>query len=180
MTTMGEWLSALSPISGLALNATVQVASFRIRPSIGLLRSEYLGFAAGFACVAGIAGAAMVAPSGTGSPADAAFRALLSLCCYAALGYCHFHFVNLGETARRIRLLRELHEAGGALSHPDLVARYGAREIVERRIARLLGTGQVVLCEGRYHIRNPLVLTIARGMMALKMVLLKKGSEHDR
>ena len=24
------------------------------------------------------------------------------------LGYCYFHFVNLGETARRVRIVREL------------------------------------------------------------------------
>ncbi len=177
---MAEWFSALSPVLGLALNVAVQVATFRGRPAIGLLRSEYLGFAAGLAGVMVVAGAARSVSSGAAPPVDAAFRVLLSLGCYAALGYCHFHFVNLGETARRIRLLRELHEAGGALSHGELAARYGAGEIVGKRIARLLGTGQVVLREGRYHIGSPLVLTIARGMVALKKVLLKKGSEHER
>lgn len=180
MTAMREWLSALSPVLGLAANVLVQVSAFRGRPSMGLLRSEYLGFGAGLAGVAAVEWVAWCVLPGSGIPADPPFRALLSLGCYAALGYCHFHFVNLGETARRIRLLRELHEAGGGLPHEALLIRYGSREIVGKRIARLVGTGQVVLREGRYYIGNPLVLTIARAMVALKRILLKKGSEHER
>lgn len=177
---MSGWLSALSPALGLAVNVAVQVASFRARPAMGLLRSEYLGFAAGLAGVAAAEWAGWTLRTGAAPPVDAAFRALLSLGCYAALGYCHFHFVNLGETARRIRLLRELHDAGGALTRAELVARYGAREIVAKRVARLLGTGQVVLRKGRYHVGNPVVLTIARGTVAMKRILLGKGSEHER
>jgi hypothetical protein len=176
--SMIDWLIVLSPLAGLAVNAVSLVLLYRLRPAFGLLRSEYAGFSIGALVVLMLNGSAILIGPSRG-PAAAAGHGLLTLLSYGALGYCHFHFVNLGETARRIRLLRELLDAGGRLSHRDLLARYGAREIVEKRITRLINAGQVVHRNGRYYIGNPLVLRIAQGMVGLKVLLLGRKSEYD-
>jgi hypothetical protein len=176
MTT--GFLPVAAPLLCLMANVSVQMLAFRLRPEFGLLRSEYLGFAAG---LAGVIALHLVHLSSVPLPGygDIAGGALQSLISYAALGYCYFHFVNLGETARRIRLLRELQDGGGRLSHRQLLTRYNAAEIVGRRLKRLLGTGQIVLRDERYFIGNPAVLSIAKAMVMLKVLLLGKTSEYD-
>jgi hypothetical protein len=149
-----------------------------MRPAFGLLRSEYLGFVAGLAGIAGMNAAIFFLYPGKGLR-DPFGLVLLTVMSYGALGYCYFHFVNLGETARRIRLLREIYEAGGSLSHQQLVTRYCAREIVEKRIQRLLGTGQIVCRDGRYYIGSPVMVLIAKTMVGLKILLLGQRSEYD-
>jgi hypothetical protein len=175
---MMEMLLALSPVIGLALNVATQVVTFRCRPAFGLLRSEYLGFTVGTVAVILMNGAYLyLAPQQV--MVDGCGLGLLTVSTYAALGYCYFHFVNLGETARRIRLLRELHDAGGSLTHEELLIRYSAKEIVDTRLRRLLSTGQIVCREQRYFIGSPIMMVIARAMVALKILLLGKASEYD-
>lgn len=175
---MPDCLLAFSPVIGLLANAGSLIMLYRLNPSFGLLRSEYAGFVFGSAVVLGLNGLVMyLAPHVMAS--TAAGHGIITLLTYAALGYCHFHFVNLGETARRIRLLRELVDAGGALSHDALLERYNAREIVEKRITRLINAGQVVHRAERYYIGNPAVVLIARIMVALKVLLLGKRSEYE-
>ncbi|NIP99144.1 MAG: hypothetical protein GWM98_01035, partial [Nitrospinaceae bacterium] len=85
-----------------------------------------------------------------------------NLLIFAALGYCYFHFVNLGETARRIRIVRELEESPDGLTLPQLLERYNARMILRVRVRRLVDNGQLILREGRYFIGNPTLLLISR------------------
>ena len=54
---------------------------------------------------------------------DALGQILLNAVIYAALGYCYFHFINLGETARRIRIIRELYDAKTGLSPEEILNR---------------------------------------------------------
>lgn len=176
--TVPALLQVAAPLIGLAINVVSQLLIFRVHTSIGLLRSEYLGFAAGFLTVMTLDGFCMIGlPFGNWT--DLAGITLLTTLTYGALGYNYFHFINLGETARRIRLLRELYAAGGALTHQQLLNRYPAREIVNKRIKRLLGTGQVICREKRYFIGNRTVVHIAIIMTALKKLLLGKTSEYD-
>ena len=71
---------------------------------------------------------------------------------YLSLAYFYvFGFYNLGESARRIRLLIELRSAGDrGMTLDEILAVYNARMIVEARLQRLLSGGQVVEREGRY------------------------------
>lgn len=172
---MTDDLLALAPLIGLTVNTLVLLILVRRQRRWGLLRCEYLGFAGGAASVAIISLSALIQG---GDTSRVIYHSLLGSLSYAALGYCHFHFVNLGETARRIRLLRELDEAGGELAHDQLLARYGAREITAKRIARLLNSGQIVQREDRYFIAETTVLKIARTMRNAKLLLVGKESEH--
>lgn len=175
---MLDLILAVSPVAGLVINSLALIMLCRVRPLFGLLRAEYIGFAIGGMVVLFMnLFTLLIDPDRALS--EVIGHGILTSMTYAALGYCHFHFVNLGETARRIRLLRELLDAGGTLSHHDLLERYNAREIVERRITRLINAGQIVYSGGRYYIGNSTVVLIARIMVGLKVLLLGKKSEYD-
>lgn len=171
------YVIALAPLAALAANVAAQIAAFRLHRRGGLLRSELIGFAAGGAVLALVHASAAGPPLPPGE-AGALFAA--NLLCYGALGYGYFHFGNLGETARRVRIVRELLEAPGGLTLEQIVQRYDAREIFDRRLARLTGTGQIVLRDGRYFIASPVLAAMARGVLLLKLLFLGAGSEFEQ
>jgi len=158
-------LQALAPVAGLGVNCAAQV--LYCRRSGRLLKSVYRGFAAGAAACALVCGLNA--------------ELLPALVTYGALGYCYFHFLNLGETARRIRIVRELAEAGPAgLSKGELLARYNAKTMVEARFARLLNNAQVTERDGRYYVGRPAVLHMARVLVFMKRLLLGRSSEQSK
>jgi len=166
----------LNPVLGLAVNVAVQVACMRWVPGMRLLKSVFYGFGAGILTVLSIE---LCVQTGVYVFTDHAPLLLVNILTYGALGYCYFHFINLGETARRIRMLRELYEAGRTLTKAELLERYNAKEIVTQRLDRMLGHGQIVEREGRYCIGNPTLLVMAVFMVLMKKLMLGKVSEFD-
>ena len=104
---------------------------------------------------------------------------LIHLLTYGSLSYCYFHFINLGETARRIRILRELKNSSNGLTLNEIFKNYSSEEIIERRFSRLIGSQQVIFKNNRYYIGRPMMYLIARILAALKYLLLGKRSEFD-
>jgi len=78
---------------------------------------------------------------GLGSP-ERSLASLYALVVYVLLAYTYFHLFNMSETARRIRILREIY-AAGRLSAEEIAGRYSAEAIFANRIERLLATGQI-------------------------------------
>jgi hypothetical protein len=172
-----SWLRALIPLVGLTVNAVSQVLVFRLVPRVGMWRSLLIGLTVGIVAAAGLE---LWLDWRLSMPiADRLSLLAANLLACAALGYCYFHFVNLGETARRIRILRELLEAGGSLSEADLLAHYSAEEMVRLRIARLMDNGQLAQVDGRYLIARRALLRSARIILRLKRLVLGKASEFD-
>jgi hypothetical protein len=68
---------------------------------------------------------------------------------YTCLAYAYFHLINMSETARRIRILRELH-AAGSLTAEEISRRYSGAAVLEARFDRLLATGQLEVRAGRF------------------------------
>lgn len=152
-----------------AINVICQVIWFRAAPKVGLLKSEYLGFAAGFICL-------FIYESYNlsyfmGPLKEYIATLTVNLIIYTALSYCYFHFINLGETARRIRILREIRDSADGLTQEEILSRYSAEEIFERRIERLLGTGQVVCKDGKYFINSPVLPFIGTLMQLMKSII---------
>ncbi|MCF8719414.1 hypothetical protein [Nitrospina gracilis] len=176
MVTAREIAHVLSPVLCLAINVVVQIAVARWG-KWGLLKSVYLGFAAGLGAL--LAGEWVIAQGSGLALTDSVALLFVNVATYGMLGYCYFHFINLGETARRIRLLRELHEAGGVLALEELLGRYNASHMVEIRLQRLLGTGQIVERDGRYYIGKPVMLWISQAIVLTKRIVLGKRSEFD-
>lgn len=136
---------ALASLFGLSANIAIQVLACRLFPSRGLLGSIMLGFGAGL-----VVTLALSAPWPPRLDAGTIGTVLTSVITYAALGFSFFHVNNMGETARRIRLLRELVESPAGLTEAELLSRYGSREVLDRRLTRLLATRQLGERDGRY------------------------------
>lgn len=166
---------ALIPVIGLAGNAVSQISFLRLSRRTPLLRSIYAGFAAGAAVVC----VAQAAARGGAGPLAFAGELLANLVIYAMLGYGYFHFINLGETGRRARLLRELYDSPEGLTLAQLLSRYGSKQMLAMRLARLTGNGQIVLEDGRYRLGRPTVATMGRIILFLKKAILGRSSEFE-
>ena len=167
-----SYLQVLNPVIGLIINASVQVFVFRCSSSTKLLKSLVSGWTTGFASVSLIEIYNFSAFSGAAQD----FIAILitNLIIYCSLGYCYFHFINLGETARRVRILRELHDSKKGLSMAEILERYSAKDIIEKRINRLIDTGQIIYKNGRYYTGSPAMLLIAKIITTMKLIITGK------
>jgi len=167
----------MAPILGLFVNTLVQILAYRLIKSVSLLKTVVLGFVIGFATVM----ACGMAWYQTAMPdvMELMGQSALNLLTYVALGYCYFHFINLGETARRIRILRELRESKDGLTLEEILERYNALEIIKARLQRMQNNKQIVLRLERYFIAKPSLLYIAKTIALLKWVLLNRQSEFD-
>lgn len=74
--------------------------------------------------------------------------ALYAALSYLLLAYSYFHLFNMGETARRVHILVELGDRG-AVEVEELASVYNAREMLSRRVERLVSLGQARLEDGR-------------------------------
>ncbi len=169
---MVGYLHLVSPLWALLVNVLVQVGSFRCISRCGLLASILLGFLGGLFSLGVFEVYVSFVTVGRSLPAT-----LTNVVIYFALCYCYFHFVNLGETARRIRMLRELYDSHEGLTIGEIMERYNAKEIVDKRLRRLISNRQVIYRDGKYTIGNPLMLFIAKAIVTVKTVLLGRRSE---
>lgn len=172
------FIYVMTPVIGLSVNAIIQILSFRSISKTGLLRSIYFGFFAGLCSLIIID--ILYWRSFSFLFRGMMFPNITNIIIYAVLGYCYFHFVGLGETARRIRMLTEIYDSKEGLSLEDILSRYNAREIVEKRIDRLLNNGQLICKDGKYFIGKPIVLFIAGSVILLKLLFLGRRRELDR
>jgi hypothetical protein len=175
---MRSLLPLVPPVAGFCANVLSQVLLVRIFPRGGLLRSVVAGCLAGMTIL--LAAEWWRWGDGPGGSGESAALAAANLLIYGAASYCYFHVVNLGETARRIRILREIRLAGGALTLDAIRRRYGASEMLDRRIGRLVGTGQLTARDGRLFGGKPLMRVFSILLVAAKFAFLGKGSEFDQ
>lgn len=170
-------LQVLSPIIGLFINVSFQVVSFRYISNLALLKSVFLGFTVGLLCIFMLEFYALFTLSI--SSKDFLYILIVNFITYSSLGYCYFHFINLGETARRIRILRELYDSKDGLSTKEILERYNAKDIVEIRIKRLVNNGQIIYKKDRYYVGMPIMLLMAKIIVTMKQIVLGKRSEFD-
>lgn len=168
------YFDILIPILSTCFNIFAQIFCCKYMMKGKLLKSVYVGFACGFTVLVICEYFAYKGP----------LAEWLSLFCanlviYSCFSYCYFGFVNMGETARRIRLLRELGDAPEGLTEEQVLSRYNAGEIVDLRLARLLSNNQVILRDARYYVGSPAMLFISKILVLMKLVVLGKRSEHD-
>jgi hypothetical protein len=160
---------AAAPVAGLVANCATQLFSFRFL-GVKLLKSIFVGFCMGLAVnIVLVCDGCRLASA---PPAEWVGQLLVTLATVAALGYGYFHFINLGETARRVRILREFVEAGGTLDEAGLLRCYNGAQIVRVRLDRLVASGQVTFRDGRYLLGKPTVARMAGLIRTLKRLLL--------
>ena len=165
-----------SPVLGLIINVTIQLLGFRYIERLGVLKSVFTGFLCGL----GIVFITDISYCFSAKlPLMECFAWLsLSTVTYIALGYCYFHFINLGETARRVRIAIELWESEIGLSMDELIKRYSASDIINYRLQRMINNEQIVDRNGAYHIGKATMLWMAKLLVMMKLILLGKKSEY--
>ncbi len=89
---------------------------------------------------------------------------------YACIAYSYFHLFNMSETARRIRILRELHAAGSLIAE-EISRLYSSASVLETRFDRLLATGQLQMRAGRFVAAGRLLYMAACLVRAWRLVL---------
>jgi hypothetical protein len=171
-----SYLNSLNPVIGLMLNVFTQVISFRYI-KVSLLNSLVLGFMIGLFLVFGEEFYSHFVAAQ--SVEEFLWLATVNFLTYSALAYCYAHFINLGEGARRIRIIRELYKSETGLTLDELLKIYDCRQMVENRINRLIRSGQIVLRNNRYFIGKPTMLFIARIILVMKLIVLGKRSEFE-
>lgn len=171
------YLQLSIPIIALLFNSLTQIGFYKFFPKLGLLKSEYTGFIFGFCFILVIE--MWIFLLGVNALNDIIAVAIANLIIYFCLGFLYFTFINLGETARRIRLLRELLDAKEGLSLKEILSRYNAKEIIDKRINRLEGNGQIICKEGNYFVGGNVLLLIAKTIVLAKLMVLGKKSEYD-
>jgi hypothetical protein len=169
------YLHIASPVVGLVIYVFTQVTGYRYAKRWGLLRWVFTGFAGGFVALLSIEmGYSFTAKSGF---LESMGQITLSTVTYIALGYGYFHFINLGETARRVRILIELWESDDGLSRNEILERYDAAHIVKVRLQRMINKRQIVVQNDRYYIGKPIMLYIAEAIVMMKVILLGRTGE---
>lgn len=169
----------LTPIVAIAACVAGHVAVARMRPALPKLHGVAVGLAAGLLVVAVVA---LIFAGGNAAGLRAADRwGTAAAWALAYLGFSYFYvfgFFNPGESARRIRLLIELDAAGErGMTLEEILTVYNARIIVENRVQRLLSGGQARERGGRYFVGRPVMLYIAKLLVALKVVFLGSRTE---
>lgn len=170
-----SYLQIFSPVIALLVNICGQFLSLRCFSKAGLLYSVFSGFFAGFFFL--LAAEFYLFKQSLFSQSDNIGLFIVNLITYISLGYCYFHFVNLGETARRIRIMTELYFHRDGLSLQELLARYSANEIVNKRLKRLINHGKIIFKNDKYFAGPSSMLFIARAIAILKLVII--GRKKD-
>ena len=171
------YFHVFSPIFGLALNTICQICYCRYIKNANLLYSTFFGFIIG---MFGLVSFEIYYLNQLTLPfLEKISFLIVNFISYSASGYCYFHFINLGETARRIRLLRELSASNNGLSVDEILQRYNAKEIIDNRLARLLKNRQIIEKNNRYYIGNPTMFFMSKIILFLKLFILGKKSEFD-
>ncbi|MEE8293143.1 MAG: hypothetical protein V3R22_01860 [Kiloniellales bacterium] len=167
----------LVPLVAILANMAAQVAVYRLWNTEGrLFRSQMAG------AVTGLAVLVVLSVSVRGPGTSAADSATANALIYLAFCYVYFHWNNMGETARRIRLLRELYDTPQGLTDAELHARYPAREILEHRLRRLIEARQIAERDSRLFLTGTAVLRSARLVGLAKWLIIGGRSEladHD-
>lgn len=172
---------ALSPAIGLLVCVLVHVVVSRTLPTVPRPHAIVGSVLAGLGVMVGMAGALGETRAAGASASEAWGAVAVWILTYAGLAYCYvIGFFNLGESARRIRLLIELHAAGErGMTLDEVLTVYNARMIIEARLARLLSGDQIVVRGGRYILQHQLVLYVAKALVLMKLVVLGARSELE-
>lgn len=171
------WALLAATLAVLA-NVAGQILAYRLLRIRGrLFKSQLAGtLAGGLVLVLLLQRGPGGGPSASLMPGDAVVADVLL---YAAFCYVYFHWNNMGETARRIRMLRELAASPEGLTFQDMVRRYSAREILERRLERLSAAGQISETDGRLVLTSTAILFSARLVGLAKLIVFGGRSELD-
>jgi len=164
------------PLVSFFINIVIQLSINKFNKNCGLLKSELYGFVIGLLFQIFFE---VYYNYLSFIYRDTMLIVIANIIIYCCLGYCYFHFVNLAITARRIKILRLLYAHNKGLTYHDILNKYDAKEMIDNRIDRLIGSGQINIYDGRFIIGNSTMLFISKIILLLKMLIIGKKSEFD-
>lgn len=115
--------------------------------------------------------AALIGMAETRSASEVALMMLFAVVVFNCAAYAYFHVFNMSETARRVRMLLQLYEIGGATAG-ELLATYSPTDMIAARLARLLEMRQIAChADGRYYPSGHLLLWTANAIEWIRRLL---------
>jgi len=89
---------------------------------------------------------------------------------YNCIGYSYFHFFNMSETARRIKILIEIYK-NKHLSIKSLENQYKSDSMISIRLERLIGLGQIEEKDNKYILKGKILLIFVKLMYFGRRIL---------
>ena len=167
------------PVVSFFINIITQLSVNFFNNKCGLLKSEYYGFISGFLFLCFFQGFISYNIYSSFIYREIISIVITNIIIYCCLGYCYFHFVNLAVTARRIRLLRLIYSFEEGLDYPEILKRYNGKKMIDNRIKRLIGSGQIEKHGEKFFIGNSTMLMISNIILLFKLIVIGKKSEFD-
>lgn len=103
---------------------------------------------------------------------------IYSFIVYSSLAYTYFHFFNMSETARRIKILFEIYRHG-SMRAKDLTALYKTSDIISIRLKRLSDMGQLECKEGFFSIKGGILYWAAHMILLWRKMLALQEDSND-
>lgn len=175
MAEVAPYLWIMAPVGALMVNVAAQAALFRSSGGTHFMRSIILGFLAGLSVLA-LLGLTRIFLEGWHT-ISLTTSLLVDAPIYAALSYCYYNFVQLGQTSIRIRLYAEIARCPEGLRPADIARIYNGEALIRLRIQRLLESGDIEVRDGYYFIGHRRLVPVANIIFAAKRFLLGRESE---
>lgn len=160
----------LAPVAGLAADCISQVLWARTARQSNPYTSLAVGILVGFAVATAATGIGL--RTANLNAADSVALVMMNVAAYLALAFGYFNFVNLAIASLRIRLLCEIHDAGGSLPKTSLLAGYNTKEVIDLRLHRLVHGGHLIARDDVLTIGKPWFLRIAILYNALRWIII--------
>lgn len=172
-----EYAHVFNPVIGFVINVSLQILIMRLILPDEVVKSFLISFAIGLVILFTVE--AYVYFAMVKSIADYISILTVNIVTYFALGYCYSSFLGFGESSIRTRILRELHDSESGLSEKELAERYNTKNMFENRIKRLIDNKQLILQNGKFHIKSNFLAAVAKAIVLLKLLIIGKRSEFD-
>lgn len=158
----------LAPVLMLLLHVAIHRTCRQAGRPLTAHASAVLAIAAGQLPIAGVVW--RTGSAWAGEPVGWCWALLYELVVYAALAILYLDVVNIAETSLHVHIVLEVAWAD-RLPVDVLAARYGGTHMVDARLDRLVGLGQVRVDRDRYYLRNRKMLFVARALDVWRRLL---------
>lgn len=165
------------PLGAFAVNVLALMVVLHISVRTEFVRAVVFAFGSGLAALLALE---LIGNPGLGEETLSAWVILVGdLTIYASLSYVFFNVVNIGESAIRVRILREIAKAGGTIGEPEFRSAYNEDIILKIRLDRWLKKGRIVRKSGRWVLQSNGLLAIERVFWLMKIILVRRTSEFE-
>lgn len=121
-------------------------------------------------------GAWLIARHEARGAAETIYMLVFAFLVFNGSAYAYFHFFNMSETARRIRMLLQIRCAGRAGLHvKDLEREYSQKDMIAARLDRLVKMRQLTLgADGRFRVAGHTLLRAGQVMALWRRLVLRR------